>query len=115
MRIDIYHHHSDDGNNDVLNLLRAIYAQGEKIMALVDDLKAGIAELDAETTNVATRIDALIAKLTAESLTPEQKAEVLASLGAETARLKTLAADPVVVVPPVPVDLARLRAAAQRR
>lgn len=114
MRIDIYHHQCDDGNDEVLKLLRAILAQGEKIMALVDELKAGIAELDAETTNVATRIDALIAKLTSESLTPEQKAEVLASLGAETARLKTLAADPVVVVPPVPVALAAARAAQRR-
>ncbi len=98
------HHHSDEQVQAMFGIIQTqlteLKAQGNKLMALVDDLKTAIAELDAETTNVATRIDALIAKLTSQSLTPEQKTEVLAQLAGETARLKTLAADPIIVVPP---------------
>jgi hypothetical protein len=96
-------------DSDVLKKLVSIERKLDLIMALVDDLKAGIAELDAETTLVATRIDALVKKLTDGSLNEAQKAEVIASLSAETARLKTLAVDPDVPVPPVPEPLMQAR------
>ena len=69
-------------------------------MALADDLKAGIAALDAETTRVGQRIDALVARLAQGTLSDAEKAEVMAALTAEADRLKVLGTDPSAPVPP---------------
>ena len=105
MKLDItvhIHHRNDEGLDrlgEILSRLKAIQKQGDMVMALVDELKLAINDLDVETTLVAIRIDELIAKLTSEGLSASEKAEVLASIGAETARLKTLAVDPSNPVP----------------
>lgn len=90
--------------NDVLARLSLIEDKENRIMALADDLKAGIKALDDETNAVAARIDALVARLSASSLTDAEKADVLAALTAESDRLKTLGTDPnnPVPTPPTP-------------
>jgi hypothetical protein len=81
---------------DKVNLL---LRQGEAIMALADDLKAGIAKLDAETTQIATVISALVAKLQAGGLSPQDQADIFAALGAVSDRLTSLGVDPTAPVP----------------
>ncbi len=103
--VHIYQH----GDVSLHGKLDKILCQGEKLMALADDLKAGIAALDTETNNVAARIDALVTKLGNSSLSDQEKADIMGSLSAEAARLKTLATDPNAPVPPVPPALAQAR------
>ncbi len=89
--------------------LEVLEGKADKIMALADDLKAAIAELDAETTLIGTRIDALVAQLGNSSLSDQEKADIFAALKAESDRLKTLGTSPTTPVPPVPPALAAAR------
>ncbi len=89
--------------------LDLILTKLETLMALADDLKAGIAQLDAETNAVAALITSLAGKIK-NSMTDQEVADVKAALTAEAARLTTLAVDPTQPVPPVPPPLAAVRA-----
>lgn len=102
--------------------LDKIICTGEKLMALADDLKAGIAKLDAETNANAAAIEAVQANITQlagrikNTMTDQEVADIQAALGvqsdkltAESDRLKTLAVDPTNPVPPVPAALAQAR------
>lgn len=80
----------------------------EILMALADDLKAGIAELDAETNAIATLLTSLGSRIK-NSMTDQEVADIKAALKAESDRLKTLAVDPTAPVPPVPPALSTLR------
>lgn len=51
LRIDVYHHQADSGGHDeILLLLRAIRAQGEKIMAGQQDALDALKKIDDATT-----------------------------------------------------------------
>ena len=76
----------------------------ENLMASVDQLLAGMLEIDAETTRIAGVLADLMAQL-ASGLTPEESATVQAAIEANLARLRALGADPMNPVPlpdPVP-------------
>lgn len=93
----------------ILSLLQVISKKEDTLMALADDLKAGIALLDTETNAVAANIAALAGKIT-NSMSDADVAAIKDALAAESARLTTLAVDPTVPVPPVPPALAAVRA-----
>ncbi len=97
------------GQKTIIALLNSVLKKEGDIVALVDDLKAGIAALDTETTAIGVRIDALLAQLANSSISDADKADVLASLAAEAARLKVLATDPNNPVPPPTPQLAAAR------
>ncbi|MES2342333.1 MAG: hypothetical protein V4597_11690 [Pseudomonadota bacterium] len=103
LRIDVYHHLAqDEGTAEVLRLLRRIE---ERIMALADDLKAGLKKLDDETTAIGALITTLSGKVK-NSMTDAEVAEVTGQLDAISARLTSLAVDPLnPVPPPVPVPV----------
>jgi hypothetical protein len=89
-------------------LARVLALEG-KLVALVDDLKAGLAKLDAETTAVGQNIAALAARIKPQ-MTDAEIAEVKAGFATLDARLQSLAVDPTVPVPPAPPALTALRA-----
>ncbi len=93
----------------VLCKLDDIERKVDIIMALADDLKAGIAQLNTETT----AIGALITKLAGEiknGMTDAEVADVKASLTTLSDRLTSLAVDPTIPVPPAPPALQTLKA-----
>ena len=92
----------------ILKKLDKILHNQEKIMAVADDIKAALANLDAETT----AIGALITKLAGgikNSMTDAEVADVKAGFDTLSQRLTTLAVDPTQPVPPVPPPLAALK------
>ena len=82
--------------DEMLTLLRAIKAQGERMHQELIDLAA---KIDEATNAVAARIDRLSARIK-NSMTDEEVAQVKAALGAEVARLTDLGKDPNNPVPP---------------
>ncbi len=92
----------------ILHVLKLISQKEDTLMALADDLKAAIAELDTETNAVAANIAALAAKIT-NSMSDADVAAVKAALSAESDRLKTLAVDPTNPVPAAPPALKAAR------
>ncbi len=108
--------------DQVFARLDALKAQGEKIMSVADDLKAGIALLNDETNANAKSLDDVAARIAQlqssvkNSMTDQEVADLKAALGgvsdltlAESARLKSLAQDPNNPVPPAPPQLAAMR------
>ncbi len=92
----------------VIKKLELILQRLEKLMAVADDIKAALANLDAETT----AIGALITKLSSgikNSMTDAEVADVKAGFATLSDRLTTLAVDPTQPVPPVPPPLAALK------
>ncbi len=89
--------------------LDAIERKVDKLMSLADDLKKGIADLDAETTAIGTLITSLAGRIK-NGMTDAEVADVKAALSAEGQRLTVLAVDPTAPVPPVPPALAAMRA-----
>ncbi len=77
-----------------------IQQQGEEIMSLEDDLKAGLAKVDVATTEVGAKMAELLALLRAGTLSPQATTEVLGHLDALAASLHGIASDPVNPVPP---------------
>ncbi len=82
------------------------------IMALADDLKAGIKKLDDETTVIAALITSLAGRIT-NSMSDQEVADVKAALQGEADRLTSLAVDPTVPVPVPPPQLLATRAKAK--
>lgn len=72
----------------------------ERIMALSQEQLDAMRALDAATTAVGTKIDALLARLEAGGLSAGEEASVFAEIKAQTARLTGFAADPENPVPP---------------
>lgn len=87
---------------EIHSRLQRIEGKVDQIMALAEDLKAGIKQLDDETTVIGTVISALVAKLQNSSITDAEKADVFTALSAVGARLTTLGVDPTNPVPPPP-------------
>ncbi len=86
----------------------ALLSQGVRLMALADDIKAALANLDAETTLVANNITALAAKIK-NGMSDQDVTDVKAAFAALSTRLTTLAVDPSNPVPPAPAPLTALR------
>ncbi len=80
----------------------------EKLMALADDLKAGIDQLNTETDAVAANLAQLAGRIT-NSMTDQEVADIKAGLRAESDRLVTLGKDPTQTVPPMPPALLAAR------
>jgi len=91
-RIDI-HHHVDGGD-----LAKSVDRLGVILMALSQDLKDLVAQIDTATNQVASRIDALTAKIT-NSLSDSEVADIKAGLKAEVDKLTALGANPANPVP----------------
>jgi hypothetical protein len=70
-------------------------------MALADDLKTAIAQLDTETTLVATLITSLASRIK-NGMSDQEVADVKAALAAMSDRLTSLGVDPTIPVPPPP-------------
>ncbi len=102
-----------DTNQDILVVVRDIQhrlAKLEKIiMALADDLKAGIQKLNDETDAIAALITSLAGRIK-NNLSDQEVADIKAALQGEADRLTTLAVDPTNPVPPVPPQLQAARA-----
>ncbi len=82
------------------------------IMALADDLKAGIQKLNDETNAIAALITSLAGRIT-NSMSDQDVADIKAALSAEADRLTSLAVDPTVPVPPMTPALKASRAKAK--
>lgn len=98
-------------------LIRRSEAQGtllERLMSVADDIKAGLAEIDAETTKVGELITALAGKIK-NSMTDEEVASIKGALTASGDHLKTLAVDPTTPVPPEPPPLVNARRFAAKK
>ncbi len=83
----------------VLCKLDELIRKVDRLMALADDLKAAIAQLDTETTAVGALITSLASKIH-NSMTDAEVADVKASFGTLSDRLTSLAVDPTQPVPP---------------
>jgi len=70
-------------------------------MATLAQFEAALAAVDAETTRIATVIEALIAQLNSDSLDAAQEEAIFANLRAAADRLKTVGASVETPVPPV--------------
>jgi hypothetical protein len=95
-------------------LVHSLHKKVDRLMALADDLKAGIQKLNDETTKIGTVIDGLVAKLQAGNLSDAEKAEVFAALNAVSDRLTALGNDPTNPVPPAPPAMAQAHKTAGR-
>ncbi len=71
----------------------------EKLMNTAQDFLNALADIDAETTRIATKWEEFVAKLDAGGLTDAEESTVLDEMRAAAARLKTIAADPTNPVP----------------
>lgn len=70
-------------------------------MATVAQFQAALAAVDAETTRIAAKIDALIAELNADALDSAQEEAAFAGLQAAADRLRLVGVDVANPVPPV--------------
>jgi len=61
-----------------------------------------LAAFDAETTRIATKIQALLDQIAAGGMTAEEETAVQADLQAQVDRLKAIGTDPTEPIPPVP-------------
>ncbi len=95
--------------NSILCHLDDIERKVDKLMALADDLKAGIAQLNTETTAIGNLITKLAAQIK-NGMTDAEVADVKASLTTLSDRLTSLAVDPTIPVPPPTPELQALKA-----
>jgi hypothetical protein len=86
--------------DEILAILRRIELKEDQLMSFSNDAIALLSTLDAATTAVAGRLTALQTQITdllaqlGDAVSPEDKAEILASLQSEIDRLTIMAADP---------------------
>ncbi len=106
MRIDVYLHTVDDSG--ISGKLDRILSQLELLMAVADDIKKALANLDTETTAIGANIAALAARIK-NGMSDQEVADIQASFGVLSDRLTALAADPTVPVPPPSPALQALR------
>ena len=85
-------------------VLDRIQQKLEKAMATLQNFQDMAKAVDAETTRLANKIQALVGELAADGMTEAEEAEALSGLTAVADRLKTIGADPsnpIPVEPPV--------------
>lgn len=99
-KIHVHHHWPHE--KEILDSLHALHRKVDYIMRTLDEFKAAIAKIDAETTRIAAKIDDLIAQLQTQGLTDSEEQQVFDDLGAVADRLRTVGADPDNPVPPSP-------------
>ncbi len=92
----------------VESTLALIQSQQEKLMALADDLKKSIADLDVETSAIAANITNLVSKIK-NSMSDQEVADIKAGFSTLGDRLNILGQDPLAPVPPPPPPLQALR------
>lgn len=85
---------------DIVDRLDAIDQKLERLMALVDDLKAGMQKIDQETTALGDVVRELRDRLANQALSDAEKQEILDSMTAVADRLTGLASDPNNPIPP---------------
>jgi tagatose-1,6-bisphosphate aldolase non-catalytic subunit AgaZ/GatZ len=78
-------------SSKILTRLDAIYAQGETVMAKVDELLAALEEANTTTNEIAQDITELLAQLATGGLTPVETEIVMAKIAELNARLKNVA------------------------
>jgi len=84
-------------------ILAALAAMRSEIMATLEQFKAALSAVDAETTRIGDYIATLLAQLNRTDLTEAQEAEVLAGLQAAADRLKTVGTSVEQPVPTTPL------------
>lgn len=94
--------------DEILLHQKTLTGKVDKLMALADDIKKAIADLDKETTDIATVQAALVAKIK-NGMSDQEVADIKASFGTLGDRLKSLGVDPTNPVPPAPPALQELR------
>jgi outer membrane murein-binding lipoprotein Lpp len=90
----------DSKLNQIIARCISLQQKVDKLMALVDTLKADLKNLDDETTQVGVVLAALVAKRNDPSLSPAELTEVEAAFAALSDRLTSLGKDPANPVPP---------------
>lgn len=102
--INIHFHISVQQPTDTTEILSKLNAIETLVRQSMDEFRAALAAIDAETTRVADGIAALLERLANGGLTPAEEAEVKAGLDAHLNRLRGIAVDPENPIPPeVPV------------
>jgi len=79
--------------------LDRIQLKMEKIVMSTQQFKDAMAEIDAETTRIATKITELLEKLASGGMTAAEEAEAFAAIRAHAERLKLIGHDPTNPVP----------------
>lgn len=103
-QLDIHlYHHVDTGHVDrmldrILTHVRAIEAQGERLMAASQEIRDAMGRIDAATNTIATRLQTLADQIKA-GMTPAEVQEVVTGLQAEATKLEGLGANPENPVP----------------
>ncbi len=104
IRVDLYIHKFGENENEVLVKLNQILGEMNKIMADVATVKGLVTALNDETNVVASKIDALNARIAeliaAGTVSATDLQEIQDGLTATSARLKTLGEDPANPIPP---------------
>lgn len=80
------------------NQLILLQRQGHRIMTLAQDIKTLISQVDAATTAIAIRIQALVDRI-GTGISNEEAAEIKASLQSEVDTLTSLGQDPTNPIP----------------
>ncbi len=106
-RIDHRLLHVDDKIDLLTSKVRGLEEKVEVLMALVDDLKTALQKVADATTKVSNRMDDLIAQLQNNSLTAEQKTEILGDLQELADHLDAMGTNPTDPVPPEPAALTK--------
>lgn len=78
-------------------------------MAVADDIKSKLAELDSETTAIAGLITNLASRIT-NSMSDQDRSDIQTALSAISTRLTSLAVDPTVPVPPLTPQMTAVKA-----
>ncbi len=93
MDIHVFHHIADDERRlfQILDYVKRIYLQGERIMGKIDDLNAELAKINDTTNEIAADIDDLL-KQAEGGVSESDAAAFQAKLSELSDRLKGVAA-----------------------
>lgn len=103
-KLDLLMWHQQEIKRNLSALLRgvaALHTQGDKIMAISQELQDAMAAIDTATNNVAQRITDLSGQIST-GMSQADVTAVVSQLNAEATKLNTIAADPNNPVPPTP-------------
>jgi len=107
MDLNVYVHLSDSGErvsvhallDQILTRLRALEAQGVKILMVSQQTKDVLVRIETATTDLGVRVRAIQAKV-GTGMTDAEVAEVNSELGAIAGNLEGMAKDPEQPIPP---------------
>lgn len=86
---------------EILWSLESLRRGQEEIMGRLEEFNAILARIDTATTDIATKINDLLAQIAAGGLTDAEEQTVIAQITEQTERLEGIAHDPADPVPEV--------------